>query len=59
MTAYSLWGGNDISKYVLLDGPVSTDTYLGGRRLDVEDRIGSVGTYYPYWGGEGDRESGE
>ena len=48
MTAYALWGGNDISKYVLLGGPVSTDTYLGGRRLDVEDRMGSVGTYYPY-----------
>ena len=30
MTAYALWGGNDISKYVLLGGPVSTDTYLGG-----------------------------
>jgi RHS repeat-associated protein len=27
---------------------LSSDLYFGGRRLAVQDRLGSVGCYYPY-----------
>jgi RHS repeat-associated protein len=36
------------SAHVFVFQKVSVDEYFGGRRLTTQDRLGSVGSYYPY-----------
>jgi len=39
---------NDTGTHVLVFQKVQVDEYFGGRRLTTQDRLGSVGSYYPY-----------
>jgi RHS repeat-associated protein len=42
-------GGSGSGFYLALASTlISSDTYFGGRRLAPQDRMGSVGKYYPY-----------
>jgi len=39
---------NDTGTHVFVFQKVQVDEYFGGRRLTTQDRLGSVGSYYPY-----------
>ncbi|MBY0506126.1 MAG: hypothetical protein K2X03_19575 [Bryobacteraceae bacterium] len=39
-------GGTPVHTFVFQK--IQTDEYFGGRRLTTQDRLGSVGSYYPY-----------
>ncbi len=39
---------DDASQHVFVFQKVAVDEYFGGRRLTTQDRLGSVGSYYPY-----------
>ena len=39
---------NDVGAHVFVFQKVQVDEYFGGRRLTSQDRLGSVGQYYPY-----------
>jgi len=39
---------NDTGTHVFVFQKVHVDEYFGGRRLTTQDRLGSVGSYYPY-----------
>ena len=39
---------NDAGTHIFVFQKVQVDEYFGGRRLSSQDRLGSVGSYYPY-----------